>query len=452
MSPATSGGPADSWREPGSPGAPPIERCSACCHDGFSSLKSLTRRRPSRCDREGPSPTAGSRSPAAGRSPAGVRCLSMETRPTTLDGVRSAQRRPDRARADATRGGLHVSRDRPGRRFGASHQAPPGSPGQRPRWPRWRTGITTWSSWSTAGPGSARLNDQLTAVLARRGAKGTRTIRSLELMHGGRWLGHPLHPALSDLPIGFWAGSMLLGPDRRRPRPPKAASTRQACSPRPAIAAAVATRGPPGVVDWTVSDDQDRRVGLVSTGCSTRPPWGCRACRWAARLVGHRGTRPAGLGAAGLAVTGGRRLPRRSPGVRQGRDGQPGGGGPTGPRRWVRVIEESELPDDVPAGVAGRRTAGPAVPARRNPLRARQTSAAHAAGLLSRGAVEGPDRGPARCTDRSTAWADGSVRRGPSHQPQPVIRSRVRNGWIEVRGNQPRPRAGPPTEGSSHGL
>ena len=63
----------------------------------------------------------------------------------------------------------------------------------------------------------------------------------------------------------------------------------------------------------------------------------------------------------------------------------------------------------------------------------------HAAGLLSRGSVEGltvtcPLHGSQYCL------ADGSVRRGPSHQPQPVIRTRVRNGWIEVRGNQPAPR------------
>ena len=60
-------------------------------------------------------------------------------------------------------------------------------------------------------------------------------------------------------------------------------------------------------------------------------------------------------------------------------------------------------------------------------------------GLLSRGTVEGltvtcPLHGSQYCL------ADGSVRRGPSHQPQPVIRTRVRNGWIEVRGNQPAPR------------
>jgi uncharacterized membrane protein len=27
---------------------------------------------------------------------------------------------------------------------------------------------------------------------------------------GGDWLGHPLHPMLTDLPIGFWTGSFLL--------------------------------------------------------------------------------------------------------------------------------------------------------------------------------------------------------------------------------------------------
>ena len=62
-----------------------------------------------------------------------------------------------------------------------------------------------------------------------------------------------------------------------------------------------------------------------------------------------------------------------------------------------------------------------------------------AGGLLCRGAVEGhsvtcPLHGSQYCL------ADGSIRRGPSHQPQPVIRTRVRTGWIEVRGNQPAPR------------
>jgi hypothetical protein len=27
---------------------------------------------------------------------------------------------------------------------------------------------------------------------------------------GGSWLGHPLHPVLTDLPIGFWTSALAL--------------------------------------------------------------------------------------------------------------------------------------------------------------------------------------------------------------------------------------------------
>jgi len=112
--------------------------------------------------------------------------------------------------------------------------------------------------------------------------------------------------------------------------------------------------------------------------------------------------------------------------------------GADGPRRWVKVVEETELPDDVPTGVLAE---GRQVLLYRHDgtLYALDNLCSHAAGLLSRGTVEGltvtcPLHGSQYCL------ADGSVRRGPSHQPQPVIRTRARNGWIEVRGNQPAPR------------
>jgi nitrite reductase/ring-hydroxylating ferredoxin subunit len=112
--------------------------------------------------------------------------------------------------------------------------------------------------------------------------------------------------------------------------------------------------------------------------------------------------------------------------------------GADGPRRWVRVVEEAALPDDVPTGVQadGRQIL---LYSHDGTLYALDNLCSHAAGLLSRGVVEGlivtcPLHGSQYCL------ADGSVRRGPSHQPQPVIRTRVRNGWIEVRGNQPAPR------------
>jgi nitrite reductase/ring-hydroxylating ferredoxin subunit len=60
----------------------------------------------------------------------------------------------------------------------------------------------------------------------------------------------------------------------------------------------------------------------------------------------------------------------------------------------------------------------------------------HASGLLSRGTVTDLT---VECPLHGTrfALADGSVRRGPANQPQPVLPTRIRNGWIEVRGSLP---------------
>jgi nitrite reductase/ring-hydroxylating ferredoxin subunit len=279
------------------------------------------------------------------------------------------------------------------------------------------------------------LNDQLTAVLApwRERYQGNPVI---ELMHGGRWLGHPLHPALSDLPIGFWAGSALLDLADRDPAPEGGLDPAGLFT-AAGIAAAIATAAT-GVVDWTVSDDQDRRVGLFH-GVLNTAALGLQGMSLAARLAGHRGT-ARGLGTAGLAVTGaaaylgGHLVFAKAVMVSRV-------AGADGPRRWVRVIEETGLPDDVPTGVQadGRQIL---LYRHDGTLYALDNLCSHAAGLLSRGLVEGltvtcPLHGSQYCL------ADGSVRRGPSHQPQPVIRTRVRNGWIEVRGNQPAPRRRP---------
>src|SRR6201982_4288102 len=94
------------------------------------------------------------------------------------------------------------------------------------------------------------LNDQLTAVLAP-WRERYQDNPVLELMAGGRGLGHTLHPALSDLPIGFWAGSMLLDLNNGDPSPEGGldpAGVFHAAR----IATAVATAAT-GVVDWTVS-------------------------------------------------------------------------------------------------------------------------------------------------------------------------------------------------------
>src|SRR5260370_20222207 len=96
------------------------------------------------------------------------------------------------------------------------------------------------------------LNDQLTAILGPVRDRHQDNL-VLELLHGGRWVGHPLHPALSDLPIGLWTGAMVLdATDRGQParRGLDAAGMLSAVG----ILAAGAT-ALTGLSDWTVSND-----------------------------------------------------------------------------------------------------------------------------------------------------------------------------------------------------
>ena len=199
-------------------------------------------------------------------------------------------------------------------------------------------------------------------------------------MHGGRWAGHSVHTALSDLPIGFWSGALVLdllgkdvpaGDGRMDP-----AATLSAAG----LAAAVGTVAT-GVTDWTVSDGEDRRVGLFH-GLLNTAGVALQAASLAARLTGHR--RPArALGVDQHGRHGRRRLRRRAPRAGPGGHGQPGGRDHR-PSRWVRTVADADLPD---GGTIGVEVEGRKVLLHRagGELYALDDLCSHAGGLLSRG-------------------------------------------------------------------
>jgi nitrite reductase/ring-hydroxylating ferredoxin subunit/uncharacterized membrane protein len=276
------------------------------------------------------------------------------------------------------------------------------------------------------------VNDWLTAALVPFRERHQDNL-ALELMHGGRWAGHPLHPALSDLPVGLWTGATLLDMTDRGPAPRSGLDAAGMLS-AAGIVASCAT-ALTGLSDWTVSNEQDRRVGLFH-GLLNTVALGLQCASLGTRMTGHRSTARA-LGAASLTVTGaaaylGGHLVFTK-GVMVSRVGWA-----TGPRRWVRALQEADLPDDSPVGVEaeGRQIL---LYRHRGTLYALDNICSHAGGLLSRGAVADLT---VTCPLHGSrfALADGSVGRGPAHQPQPVLRTRIRNGWIEVRGSQPAPR------------
>src|ERR1039457_4256557 len=138
-----------------------------------------------------------------------------------------------------------------------------------------------------------------------------------------------------------------------------------------------------GLSDWTVSDDQDRRVGLLH-GLLNTVALGLQGASLGTRMAGHRGTARA-LGAASFTVTaaagylGGHLVFTK--GVMVNRVAWE-----SGPRRWPRALREADLPDDSPTAVEaeGRHIM---LYRHRGRLFAIDNICSHTGGLLSRGPV-----------------------------------------------------------------
>jgi nitrite reductase/ring-hydroxylating ferredoxin subunit/uncharacterized membrane protein len=313
----------------------------------------------------------------------------------------------------------------------AAQQAEPaiGSPLATTRWVAWHDHLAAWLDrlgWL------GTLSDWLTGVLAPIRERHQDNL-VLELLHGGRWVGHPLHPALSDLPIGLWAGVVVLDATDRGSAPQRGIDAAGMLSAAGILAAGATALT--GLSDWTVSNDQDRRLGLFH-GLLNTAALGLQGASLGTRMAGHRGAARA-LGAAGLTVTaaagylGGHLVFTK--GVMVNRVAWA-----SGPRRWIRALQEADLPDDSPTAVEAE---GRQIMLYRHGgrLYAIDNICSHAGGLLSRGPVADLT---VTCPLHGSrfALADGCVSRGPASQPQPVLPTRIRNGWVEVRGSQPAPR------------
>jgi uncharacterized membrane protein len=102
-----------------------------------------------------------------------------------------------------------------------------------------------------------RLVDPLRAV-AERLLADRRTDAALT----GEWLGHPVHPVLTDLPIGFWTSSFVL--DFTGPRNNRASDVLVGLG----LLSALPTMAS-GLADWRRRDRADQRVGVVHAASNT---------------------------------------------------------------------------------------------------------------------------------------------------------------------------------------
>src|SRR5215475_6042113 len=121
--------------------------------------------------------------------------------------------------------------------------------------------------------GLDRFSDPMRSFV-QRGVKGR-----LRDFLNGVWLGHPLHPALVQVPLGAWVSASVLDGMRRTDR---SATTLVGLGTASALPAAAA-----GWADWSTLGPNERRVGLVHAAINISVV-GLQAASFVARLTGHR--------------------------------------------------------------------------------------------------------------------------------------------------------------------
>jgi nitrite reductase/ring-hydroxylating ferredoxin subunit/uncharacterized membrane protein len=241
----------------------------------------------------------------------------------------------------------------------------------------------------------------------------------------GTWLGHPLHPLLTDIPIGTWSSAAVL--DLVGGRQSRPAAERL-------IGMGILAAGPTaitGTSDWadsTPADHTVRRIGAIHAVANTAALLLYGSSLWARRRGRHR--RGVLLGMAGLgALTAGGHLGGhlsydKAVGVQQ-----------TAftalPDEWTPTVAES----DVVEGEAAHASAnGVDVLLARHEGRiyALADRCTHRGGSLSEGTVAD---GCVTCPLHESIFrlADGAVVRGPAGAPEPAFDVRVEGGTVEVR-------------------
>lgn len=241
----------------------------------------------------------------------------------------------------------------------------------------------------------------------------------------GTWLGHALHPMLTDVPIGTWTSALLL--DWLGGRAAEPAADRLIGI---GLLAAVPTVAA-GASDWADTElgiPAVRRVGLVHAAGNA-----LGAALFAASLAARRrGARSRGKL---LALAGGTAM--ASGGFLGGHLSFARGIGvdetafDTPPSDWTDVLADAELAEGQPRAV---RVNGIEVMVVRDggQLRALTDRCAHRGGPLHEGELSD---GCVICPWHGSKFdlCDGSVLRGPSAYAQPAWDAQVRDGRIELR-------------------
>lgn len=263
--------------------------------------------------------------------------------------------------------------------------------------------------------------DAVAKPLSRKVAAAVRH-RPIKDLLSGSWLGHPLHPMLTDVPIGAWVSA--LGLDLVGGRRGEQAADRLIVL---GVVAAIPT-AVSGLSDWSDYLGAERRIGLVHATANVTAV----ACYGLSLLARRRSARAQGLalslaGAAAFvtgAYLGGHLSFVRGVNVNRNawRDGV---------EEWTPVLNDSELPDNKPvtARVGDIRVL---LVRREGRIFAIADRCGHAGGPLHKGRFEDCC---VICPWHLSTFRleDGSLVHGPATVPQPTYEARVTDGKVLIR-------------------
>lgn len=252
-----------------------------------------------------------------------------------------------------------------------------------------------------------------------------------KILHGSV-LGHPLHPALIDLPLGAWTLAAIfdgleLARDSSRRGPGDAAI---AIGLTGAVAAAVT-----GITDWSETSGRAKKIGLVhgllNVGATTL---------YALSLLVRKRARRQGIGismmAFGAAMTaaylGGHLVYGEQIGVDHTATADQ-----DQPEEFTPVLADHGLPQEKPVRVYADGVSIVLV-RRGQAIHALRDTCTHLGGPLSEGRLEGDS---IRCPWHGSRFCltDGRVLEGPAVFPERLFEVRVREGQIEVRARKAEP-------------
>jgi len=269
--------------------------------------------------------------------------------------------------------------------------------------------------------------DSLSRPLADLAGRATRP-DAVKNALSGTWVGHRLHPMLTDLPIGAWVMAAAL--DWTTGRSGAKAARRLVGLGVLAALPAAAT----GASDWSETYAAEQRVGLVHAASNVAGVL-VQSASWVARRRGHRLTGMA-LSTAGLGITlcaaylGGHLSYIRGVGVNHTAFDNAVTG-------WTDVAALADLAPDKPL----RATAG-GVPVmlvqHDGDIHALSATCVHAGGPLDEGEIV---YSCIRCPWHSSRFEldGGKVVRGPAASDQPTWEVQVEADRVYVRSRAPQP-------------